>query len=145
VKLALLVSLVLLSSLALSPRQEAADDKKQMEGTWLPVSGEMAGEKYPDQVLKTIKLIIKGDTYTVEVGKQTDEGTTKVDPQKTPKELDIKGTKGPNEGKTILAIYELKGDTLRVCYDLGGQKRPAEFATKPDTTLFLVTYERAKP
>ena len=118
----------------------AADDKKLMEGTWLPVTAEMAGEKYPDQILKSMKLIIKGESYTVLVGKQTDEGTTKLDPEKTPKQLDIKGTKGPNEGKTILAIYELKEDTLRVCYDLGGEQRPAEFMTKPDTKLFLVTY-----
>src|SRR4051794_40819519 len=36
--------------------------------------------------------------------------------------MDITGTSGPNKGKTILAIYEQKGDTLRICYDLSGKK-----------------------
>ena len=51
--------------------------------------------------------------------------------------MNITGQKGPNEGKTFLAIYELKGDELRVCYDLTGKSRPAEFASKADTLLFL--------
>jgi uncharacterized protein (TIGR03067 family) len=145
VKLALLVSLASLSLLSLVARGDATEDRKMMDGTWLPVTAEMAGEKFPDEVLKTMKLVIKGENYTVEVGNQTDEGTTKIDPDKTPKEIDIKGAKGPNEGKTLLAIYEIKGDSLRVCYDLSGQKRPSEFATKAETQLFLVTYQRAKP
>jgi hypothetical protein len=55
------------------------------------------------------------------------------------------GTDGPNKGKTFLAIYELDKDSLKVCYDLSGKARPTEFKTKPDTTLFLVTYTREKP
>jgi uncharacterized protein (TIGR03067 family) len=92
-----------------------------------------------------MKLIMKGDKYTVQVGGQNDEGTVERDPSKSPKTMDIKGTEGPNKGKTFLVIYELKGDDLRVCYDLSGKSRPTEFATKPDTQLFLVTYRRAKP
>jgi uncharacterized protein (TIGR03067 family) len=142
-----IVSFVVLVSLASAPglvRDDAVDDRKQIEGTWLPVEAEMAGEKFPDEILKTIKLILKGETYTVLVGDKTDEGTSKLAPDKSPKAIDITGTKGPNEGKTFLAIYELKGDTLRVCYDLSGEKRPSEFATKANTKLYLVTYKRAK-
>ncbi len=73
------------------------------------------------------------------------KGQSSSNPGKLPKTMDIKGTKGPNKGKTFLTIYELKGDELKVCYDLSGKARPTEFATKPDTQLFLVTYRRAKP
>jgi uncharacterized protein (TIGR03067 family) len=144
-KPALLVSVVSLFSMALMARGSAADDTKLLDGTWLPVTAEIAGEKYPDKILKTMKLVLNGEKYKVEVGDQIDEGTSKADPDQSPKALDIKGTKGPNEGKTFLAIYELKGDTLRVCYDLSGKARPSEFATKANTQLFLVTYQRAKP
>jgi hypothetical protein len=34
----------------------------------------------------------------------------------------------------------LKGDTLRVCYNLGDKSRPAEFKTKQGTQHFLVTF-----
>jgi len=58
--------------------------------------------------------------------------------------MDITGTEGPNKGKTILAIYERDGDTLRVCYDLSGKSRPSEFKTTEGTRLFLVEYKLQK-
>jgi uncharacterized protein (TIGR03067 family) len=133
---------------SLGARSLAHDDAgaatKDFEGTWLPLSAEFAGEKYPDQILKTMKMVLKDENYTVWVGDQIDEGTWKIDTSKSPKAMDIKGTNGPNKGKTFLTIYDLDKDTLRVCYDLGGKERPTEFATKAKTQLFLVTYKRVK-
>jgi uncharacterized protein (TIGR03067 family) len=136
------------SILFLTASAHCGDDKeefKAMEGSWKPTMAEIAGKKFPDEVVKTIKLVIKSDQYTVTVGAQTDKGTVKLDPSKKPKEIDIVGTEGPNKGKTILAIYELDKDTLKVCYDLSGKARPTEFKTKADTMQFLVTYAREKP
>jgi len=84
-------------------------------------------------------------THTpVTVGTKVDRGTVKLNPAAKPKELEIKGSDGPNKGKTILAIYERDGDTMRICYDLGGKNRPTEFKTKEGAPLFLVTYKREK-
>jgi uncharacterized protein (TIGR03067 family) len=58
--------------------------------------------------------------------------------------MTITGTAGPNSGKTFPAIYELKGDTLRICYDLSSAKRPTEFKSIAGTRLYLVTYNRKK-
>ena len=123
-----------------------ADDKagEAMEGTWLPSAAELAGKKFPDEVRKTIKLVVKGDSYTATVGKAVDRGTVKLKPSARPRALDITGTEGPNKGKTIRAIYERDGDTLRICYDLSGKGRPKEFKTRADTQLFLVTYKRER-
>jgi len=38
----------------------------------------------------------------------------------------------------------LAGDTLKVCYDLTGKTRPAEFKTTEGSQLYLVTYRREK-
>jgi uncharacterized protein (TIGR03067 family) len=130
---------------SLSAGAGGKDGDPAIQGTWLASTGELGGKKYPDEVLKTLKLVIKDDKYTVTVGGKPDKGTLKVDPSAQPKAIDINGTEGPNKGKTFLAIYELTGDTLRICYDLNGKARPAEFQTKPDTKLFLVTYQREKP
>jgi uncharacterized protein (TIGR03067 family) len=119
-------------------------DAESIDGTWLPSAAELSGEKFPDEVLKTIKLIVGEGKYTVTVGEGVDKGTVKLDPSAKPKALDITGTEGPNKGKTILAIYEPSGDTLRVCYDLSGKARPGEFKTEKGTLLFLVTYDRQK-
>ena len=119
---------------------DARDDT--IEGTWLPSEAELGGRKFPDEVRKSTRLVIKGDQYTVTVGTQPDRGTCKLDPSAKPKAMDITGTEGPNKGRTILAIYERDGDTLRICYDLSGKSRPTEFGTKAGTRLFLVTYKR---
>jgi uncharacterized protein (TIGR03067 family) len=120
------------------------DDGKKIQGSWKPVAAELGGKPFPDEVLKTMKLVVTDGKYTVTVGKQTDEGTVKLDPAKKPRAMDIVGTKGPNEGKKIPAIYELTDTTLRICYDLSGKARPKEFKTRADTQLFLVEYKRQK-
>jgi uncharacterized protein (TIGR03067 family) len=58
--------------------------------------------------------------------------------------MDITGTDGPNKGKTFPAIYELDGDTLKVCYDLSGKERPKALKTESGTMTFLVIYKRVK-
>lgn len=125
----------------------AAEDTKKvgaLDGTWLPESAELSGKAFPDEVRKMIKLVIAGDQYTATVGKSVDKGTCKVNPDAKLKELDITGADGPNKGKTILCIYDLDGDTLRVCYDMSGKGRPTEFKTTEGSPLFLVVYKREK-
>ena len=78
------------------------------------------------------------------MGKQVDEGTVKLDLESDPTGMDIKGTTGPNEGKTIPAIYELKDDVLKVCYNLEGEKRPKEFKTTAGSKFYMVTYKKEK-
>ena len=144
-KCLLFVSLLLVFSLTpITWSGAGAQDAKQIQGTWLPQSAELGGKEFPEEVRKSIKLVLKADTYVVTAGKDPDEGKCKIDPSKTPKTLDITGTKGPNMGKTFLCIYELNGDTLRVCYDLSGKARPTEFKTTAGSQLFLVTYRREK-
>lgn len=123
----------------------AARAADPLDGTWLPQTAEMAGNKLPPAFTEGMKLVIDGEKYLVTTKEGPDAGTVKVDRSTDPKGIDIKGTEGPNKGKTIPAIFELKGDMLKVCYNLGGAERPASFETRQRTKLFLVTYQRAKP
>src|SRR6516164_10449850 len=143
-----LVSLVLTGGI-LAGHTKGADDAKadqnKLDGTWLVVEAELGGQKLPADSVKTTKLVMQKGNYTVTVGGATDEGTVEVDASKKPKTMDIKGTKGPNQGKNIPAIYELDGNMLKICYGLGGEKRPTEFKTGTNPKLYLVTYKRDKP
>jgi uncharacterized protein (TIGR03067 family) len=137
------VAVILATTIFASLPVRAADAKAEnFDGTWSLVSAEMAGQKMPDEFLKSIKLVIKGDTYTVTAGEGVDKGTIKADASVKPKTLDITSTEGPNKGKTILAIYELDGDNMRVCYDISGKARPTEFKSPAGSQNFLVTYKR---
>jgi uncharacterized protein (TIGR03067 family) len=139
------VALVLVFLFSPAVKSDDEKDSDSLQGTWLPSSAELGGQPFPEEVRKTIKLVIKDDKYTVTVGKTVDQGTIKLNSSAKPKEMDITGTDGPNKGKTILAIYERDGDTVRICYDLSGKSHPTEFKTKADTQLFLVEYKRQKP
>lgn len=129
----------LLASGAMATAARGADDAKGLQGTWTAVKTELAGEP----VNWTVTLTIEDDRYTILANGKPDKGTCKIDATARPGKMAITGGEGgPNAGKTFLAIYELDGDTLRICYDLSGKKHPEAFATQKGTPLYLVTYKR---
>ncbi len=123
---------------------DSPNDAKAVQGSWTPATAELAGQPMAEAVLKSISLKLDNGKYEVFVGGNPDKGTYTVDSTSKPKSMTITGTEGPNIGKTFPAIYELKGDTLRICYDLSGAKRPTEFKSVAGTKLYLVTYHRKK-
>ncbi|WP_020470426.1 TIGR03067 domain-containing protein [Zavarzinella formosa] len=130
------------SGRAAEPKKE---DAQLIEGAWLMTTAELAGQKLPEEIIKNFKLILADGKYTLKSNSPEDRGSITLFPAKTPKAIDVKGTEGPNKGKMFLAIYEMSGDSLKICYDLEGKARPEEFKTKAGTKLFLVTYIREKP
>jgi uncharacterized protein (TIGR03067 family) len=129
-----------LTAFAASP----SDDAKAVQGNWTMTKAELAAQPMSETVMKSISLKLENGKYEVFVGGNPDKGTYTIDSTTKPKGMTVTGTEGPNHGKTFPAIYEIKGDTLRICYDLSGAKRPTEFKTLPGTKLYLVTYSRKK-
>ena len=121
-----------------------ADDLKDMTGTWKVESAEAGGKKIESEDLKEIVVKITGDRYEVNVKDKLDAGTLKLDETQKPKTMDATDTEGLDAGKVVKAIYELSGDTLRVCYAMEGGDRPTEFATKEGSPLLMLTYKREK-
>ena len=117
---------------------------KKLNGTWQLTKGVVGGNAFPEAVTKKLKLELADGKYKLTGAESPDEGTFTVHADKKPAAMDITGTDGPNKGKTFLTIFELKGDTLKVCYDLSGKTRPAKFESQPKTMLFLAEYKRAK-
>ena len=134
---------IFLVSVSIARSDDAKKDEGKTDGTWVASEAEMNGKKWPKKAFANLKLTLKEGDYEV-VAESPDKGTVTYNKKADPKEMDIKGVEGPNKGKTIQAIYELKDDKLTICYDLSGKSRPTEFKTEPKTKLFLVTYERKK-
>jgi uncharacterized protein (TIGR03067 family) len=125
------------------PPAKEPDDKEKLQGTWVGVEGELAGEKLPAGDIETLKLIIEGDKITANAGGEKKEATFKLDPTQKPKAIDLMPQDGAEKGKTITAIYSLEGDTLKLCLeDAGDQPRPTEFATKTGGRLALYVLRR---
>ena len=115
-----------------------------IQGTWTPISAELGGQPFPERILTAMKLILTENSYTAIISNVTDKGMLTLHASDQQNAMDILGTEGPNKGKTIPAIFELTEETLKVCYDLEGKRRPHDFHTEPHTQLFLVSYRRDK-
>lgn len=143
-KMKRLVCISVAAAAALNVLAAEPPDSKSLQGDWIPVKAELGGKPMPEAVLKTISLKLGNGTYDVSVAGEPDKGTYEIDVSRKPKGMTIRGTVGPNQGRTIPAIYELEGKTLRICYDLApsGARRPTEFKSAAGTRLYLVTYQR---
>jgi uncharacterized protein (TIGR03067 family) len=123
---------------------DQAAEFKKLNGTWKIEQAELNGTKWPDALTQQFTLVLENEKYQLLSKSPTDEGTAKLDASKKPKTMEIKGVKGPNQGKTFLAIYEVDKDTLKICYDLSGKAYPTEFTSPANSGRFLVTYKRSK-
>ena len=150
--LALLVPTLLWSSLPGAPAPAEEKELAALQGAWGIVGKEFMGKKASEEEMKKLtgRIVFKADKLTVwldDAGQEmiVSESTFKVDAAKNPKTMDLKYTRGFGKGETQLAIYEIDGDTLRVCYSFGeGEKRPTEFAGKLDGKSLFLTYKRLK-
>jgi uncharacterized protein (TIGR03067 family) len=116
----------------------------RFEGTWRFTAIEVEGMKTPPEYFKGARMICHGDQFTVKEPTATYRGTFHVDVSKKPKQIDVAFAEGPDKGKTLLGIYELEGDTYRVCIGLTGRSRPTEFASKPGSGHVLEVLKREK-
>lgn len=140
----LLVS-VGLSLAAGDAKEEVKKELERFGGTWKFVSLEADGKKVPEADFETARLVLKGASFTFTDDHGTVHGTFQVDPAKKPKTIDVTFTDGPDKGKTFLGIYELKGDTYKVCIGLKEKDRPKEFVSEPGSGHALETLRRQKP
>jgi len=126
-------------------RAEDKGDKEKFQGEWSLVCREVNGEsqKITKDSDDYIKLEIEGDNFHMTfAGRDFGDATFAVDSSKKPKTIDIT-FKSKEDGVVMLGIYELDGDTLKIC--LGSPvfpARPAEFKSKGDARVF--TYKRVK-
>ena len=114
-----------------------------LTGTWIAQGAEFAGESIP---LPPTRWLITGDHYVVEGPAGRDEGRLVLNLAVTPPHLDLVGTRGPNAGRTIPAIFRMRGNLLQLCYGVGAsevtQPRPSTLTTAPGVAQMLIRYRR---
>ena len=137
----------LLLAAGLAEGQVPKDRGKDLTGIWLAATYTLDGKAATAADLKKVRLLIEDDrTFKAQNdGKTFLAGTIKFGPETNPRAMDITYTEGDLKGQTALAIYEMIGDTLRICRAAPGKPRPKEFASKPGSGFTLMSYQRAKP
>lgn len=111
-----------------------------LAGDWTPASAELGGRDFPVANFLGGRLRLTANTYEF----AGDKGTYAVLAAGRPASMDIRGQEGPNAGRTIQAIYEISGDQLTICYQLGTGERPAEFKSPAGSQVLLIHYRRVK-
>lgn len=113
-----------------------------LTGTWRPLRAELDGELAPKEALDAMQLVLSEGNYRVKFGREvSDQGTFIATATENLWELTLTGKKGVNAGRVIPAIAQMRGDRIRICFGLNGQ-RPADFTGGPNSGCYLVNYRR---
>ena len=139
-------ALSVLAAAAADKDAAVKDEMKRLDGVWVIESIlRDPREKGADEG-KGIRCIIKDGKVVVKLpGEDKEAGrcTITIDPAAKPKTLDITPD---GEKESILAIYELDGDALKICWgSLEKKERPTDFASKPGSMQSLLVLKREKP
>jgi RNA polymerase sigma factor (sigma-70 family) len=123
---------------------------KKLEGTWEVVSVESDGRQGAAEDLKGLAYVFEtnGKWKLQKDGEAQAEGTFTVDPAQKPRRIDYKIESSISEeskGKSSLGIYELDGDTLKVCRTWPDHdQRPTEFAAGAGSKCILTELKRKR-
>jgi uncharacterized protein (TIGR03067 family) len=127
---------------------DLAQEMQKLNGLWKFVRGELNGKELTGQLAEGRQILLTDGSYVQKFGRNTIEGTYRIDPTKRPKTIDftpMKGGRAEARGKQQLGIYELDGDTFKYCVTYSGNPRPTEFTTdKPNGGQALQAYVREK-
>ena len=143
-KMLLVLGLALLVGAAYADDKDKKSDLDKMKGTWKATSGEAGGQPLPKEALDPIVFTVKGDKYTFKSAEEDEEGTLKLDSAKKPAQMDVSITEGKDKGKKQYGIYEIDGDTLKLCFAPPEAERPKDFTTKEGSDSVVMVFKRQK-
>lgn len=131
-------SLLVVLMVTVATHAQVASKADSIEGTWLLTALEMDGKRdTTNKNVNNVSLVFGADgNYAIKLKGFEFTGTYKAVATKTPAWLDI--TVGD---KTVLALYELRNDTLRVC-ESEGPNRPASMALSQCAKGTIQEYRR---
>jgi uncharacterized protein (TIGR03067 family) len=115
-------------------------DLDRLQGTWQIVDTEYDGERLPEEG-RDYSWEFGADKYTIKYRDKFQElWAVRLDSGRDPKT--INSVNDPT-GARLLGIYELTGDTLRVCYDLTRNGRPDTFTAPKGSRRACFYFQRS--
>src|SRR5262245_26066319 len=124
-----IMNALLISTAVLLTGEDATKaDLEKLQGTWQLVAMETEGDEMPADELTGRNAVYEGNRPSLRSGETVRRrGIITLDPSRSPKAMNTWDQDGPYADQTVPGIYELKGDTLRVCFARPGQERPKTF------------------
>jgi len=121
----------------------SAKDLEGLQGTWKLVSATQDGKVLSDDKVKKTTIVFKHDAFHFPESAEyatSRSGTIKIDATKQPKHMDAISSKG----EVMLGIYQLNGDSYRVCFAPAAKPRHRKFVSNPGSGYILQVWERKK-
>lgn len=126
---------------------DVASLMSSLRGPWQALYSEVDGQVTPSAEFATTTMRHEGDKFIVEKkGAIAYEGNFSIDPTVTPHEIVYiykKSEKDVFVGGPRPGIFQLEGDTLKLCFALIGHRTPRDFNTFPGSDLVLTVFERS--
>jgi RNA polymerase sigma factor (sigma-70 family) len=138
------------SAAAETPVDPAAREAKWLTGVWKVTRVEANGEPLLTPAgLKNARVTFEANTAEVVGFQLLFVGTFsfRLDPGKTPKEIDVTPQDGPMRGRTFAGIYVVRQAEMRVCLRLEQTEkgRPKGYVTSGGSGLYTLILEPERP
>jgi uncharacterized protein (TIGR03067 family) len=134
----LMILAIMVASCRVSLIADPADDARAWQGAWRMVSTTYDGEPQPGDM----EWIVDGDHYTIRLNGQSHEDPYTFTLDTSRKRIDVFHHETPpgTSGGSLKGIYEINGDSLKVCYDLTGQQYPQSFSANRGSRQVLYVF-----
>jgi uncharacterized protein (TIGR03067 family) len=117
----------------------AHTDRRRLQGVWSLVSGSVGGR--PGGPDGKLRWTIAGDRVVLEMGQRW-EGKCTLDPNRSPKRIDLAATSSEGAREQIRGVYEVRGDKLCVCLAFGDEPRPETLRSNKGASQISLTLKR---
>lgn len=141
----LLGALLCMTGLAGADDAAAKKYLDTIQGTWKITTMQKAGMDAPEELVKQIVIVIKGDTLTLKVAKEEEKNATLVvDPSQKPVAMDLTPKDGPNAGKPLLGLVTLEKGVLTMCWsdDRDAKIRPKDLTSTKDNKRYVLVLKK---
>ena len=131
-------NMILILSVGLLIAADAKEDAKNIQGEWKVESAVENGK--PSTNLEGTVFTHTAEKIAIKepAAKKGETASYTLDSTQKPGHIDITPIQST---KILKGIFELDGDTLKICFTHGGE-RPKEFASKEGSKTVLLTLKR---
>ena len=134
-----------LSLVHAAPAPKKGDDPApgKLEGEWVVETIEGPKDDTPPGTL-TVRIANGKISIKEAKRERPEDAASTADPSKKPATIDIHPDRGAKV-QVVQGIYEVKGDTLKLCFGRDGVDRPTEFKGDAAKGIMFLTLKRVKP
>ena len=121
-----------------------SSEAARLHGSWVPLAADISGHDLDVSEMRVARLIIDARGYRIvdRSDRTVDAGTYVLGEPRSFRTLDLCGVEGPYAGRRLLALVELDGERLCICYYLESAERPKGWLAQGEQLLLTVTYAR---